>query len=127
MTTRTQTDAVTGETLVTFEVADDVHDGVVSVVGSFNHWTPGVDVLQRQEGGTLSVTVKVEPGSDVHFRYLGSGGVWFDDPVAESTEYGSVIRLGDTQTSGSASEPSRPSSESAQPPGASVPTKSPKA
>jgi hypothetical protein len=59
---------------------DDVHDGPVSVVGSFNDWTPGAHKLVRRINGTRSVTFSVEPGQEVHFRYLGSGGCWFDDP-----------------------------------------------
>ncbi|MEO7260212.1 MAG: isoamylase [Jatrophihabitantaceae bacterium] len=61
---------------------DDIHDGPVSVVGSFNDWTPGRHQLIRRANGTRSVTVAVQPGQEVRFRYLGSGGRWFDDPDA---------------------------------------------
>lgn len=53
---------------------------------------PGVDVLQPQDDGTRSATVTVESQTEMHFRYLGSVGTWFDDPDAETTEYGSIIR-----------------------------------
>jgi len=73
---------------------DDIHDGPVSVVGSFNDWTPGRHKLVRRSNGTRSVTVTVPVGQRLHFRYLGSGGRWFDDPEAhEIDSYGGVIRV----------------------------------
>ncbi len=51
-----------------------------------------------QEDGQRRATVTVVPDADVHFRYLGSGGAWFDDPQAESTGYGSVLRVSRPQT-----------------------------
>lgn len=39
----------------------DVHFGPVSVVGSFNDWTPGTQVLEPQVDGTLSVRVTIDP------------------------------------------------------------------
>lgn len=65
---------------IQFVLADDVHDGPVSAVGTFNDWTPGAHTLVRRRNGTRSVSVAVAAGQDVHFRYLGSGGAWFDDP-----------------------------------------------
>jgi hypothetical protein len=64
---------------VQFVLPDDIHDGPVSAVGSFNGWNPGTHRLVRRSNGTRSVTVKVPAGEVVQFRYLGSGGVWFDD------------------------------------------------
>lgn len=92
MTVHAEVDSATGETVLRFTLAGDIHEGPVSVVGSFNQWTPRKDVLEPQADGTRSVTVTVEPNTDVHFRYLGSGGTWFDDPDTEATEYGSIIR-----------------------------------
>lgn len=105
MTAHREVNSETGETVVTFELAGEVHDGVVSVVGSFNQWTPGVDVLESQEDGQRRVTVTVEPDADVHFRYLGSGGAWFNDPQAESTEYGSVLRVTEPHSGGAEATP----------------------
>ena len=65
---------------------DDIHDGPVSVVGNFNDWTPGRHRLVRRANGTRSVTVPVSPGQQLRFRYLGSGGRWFDDPDAHQIE-----------------------------------------
>ena len=79
---------------IQFVLPDDVHDGAVSVVGSFNDWSPGVHRLVRRSNGTRSVSVAVPRGQEVRFRYLGNGGVWFDDPDAhEITCDGSVFRL----------------------------------
>jgi 1,4-alpha-glucan branching enzyme len=73
---------------------DDIHDGPVSVVGSFNDWTPGRHKLVRRSNGTRSVTVTVPVGQELRFRYLGSGGRWFDDPEADEIDSGgSVIRV----------------------------------
>lgn len=117
--------ADTGEVFVTFELAGDVHDGIVSVVGSFNQWAPGVHVLELQEDGQRSVTVVVDADADVHFRYLGSGGVWFDDPRAETTEHGSIVRASEPQpaaAAGSSPEPDSPPPAAAAKRGRNRPT-----
>lgn len=67
--------------------------GQVSVVGSFNNWTPGLDELVEDHDGTRSVTVGLPYSQDIVFRYLGPGQRWFDEPDAdEITEQGSVLR-----------------------------------
>lgn len=79
---------------IQFVLPDDVHEGAVSVVGSFNDWRPGVHRMIRRSNGTRSVSVAVPKGQDVRFRYLGNGGVWFDDPDAhEITHDGSLVRV----------------------------------
>lgn len=75
-----RTDASTST--IKFVLPDDVHDGPVSAVGTFNDWAPGAHRLVRRRNGTRSVSVKVPAGETIRFRYLGSGGVWFDDPDA---------------------------------------------
>lgn len=69
-------------TKVQLVLPDNIHDGPVSVVGTFNDWTPGRHRLIRRSNGTRSVTVTVAAGQQLRFRYLGSGGRWFDDPDA---------------------------------------------
>jgi hypothetical protein len=71
-----------GSTRIQFILPDDVHDGPVSAVGTFNDWTPGVHKLVRRSNGTRSVSVEVPAGEEIRFRYLGSGGGWFDDDDA---------------------------------------------
>jgi hypothetical protein len=67
-------------------------DGPVSVVGTFNDWTPGAHVLRRRSNGTASASVIVPVGTTVRFRYLGENGHWFDDAEAdEITAEGSVV------------------------------------
>lgn len=79
---------------IQFVLPDDIHEGAVSVVGSFNDWRPGAHRLVRRSNGTRSVTIAVPRGQELRFRYLGKGGVWFDDPDAhEITREGSVFRI----------------------------------
>ncbi|MDQ2846302.1 MAG: isoamylase [Actinomycetota bacterium] len=92
MAVHVEADPATGQTVLVFALAADIHDGPVSVVGSFNHWTPGEHVLQEHPDGTRSARVTIDPDTDadIHFRYLGSGGVWFDDPDSDTIEFGSI-------------------------------------
>jgi hypothetical protein len=91
---RIQKDAKTAKTKIQFVLPDDIHDGPVSAVGTFNDWKPGVHKLVRRTNGTRSVSISVTPGQVVRFRYLGSGGHWFDDPDAhEVSADGSLLRV----------------------------------
>ena len=65
---------------------DDVHDGPVSAVGTFNDWTPGAHKLVRRTNGTRSISVTVPAGATVRFRYLGQDGHWFDEPDADTVD-----------------------------------------
>ncbi len=79
---------------VQFVLPDDVHDGPVSAVGTFNGWDPGAHRLVRRSNGTRSVSIKVPAGAELRFRYLGSGGRWFDDPEAgEVGPEGCIVRV----------------------------------
>jgi hypothetical protein len=89
---RIDRDPATGQSTVTFTIADDGDGSTTSVVGSFNDWTPGIHTLLPNDDGTLSVTVAMAEAADIHFRYLRSGGVWSDDGDADATTpHGSVI------------------------------------
>ncbi len=68
---------------ITFVLPDDQPTGAVSVVGSFNDWNPYAHPLRRRANGTRSAAVSVPAGSTLHFRYLGEGGLWFDDEATE--------------------------------------------
>lgn len=74
------------KTRVTFTLPAAEPSGVVSVVGDFNDWQPGKHELQVRRNGTRTVSVPLDPG-EYKFRYLATGGVWFDDPE------GSELRL----------------------------------
>ena len=79
---------------IQFVLPDDVLDGPVSAVGTFNDWEPGAHKLIKRSNGTRSVTIAVPSGQEVRFRYLGAGGRWFDDPEAhEITAEGSLVRV----------------------------------
>jgi len=82
-----------GKTRVTFTLAADEPAGPVSVVGDFNQWDPGRHVLKRRSGGTRSISAELDPGTYL-FRYLGTGGAWFDEPAADRVgDTGSVIDI----------------------------------
>jgi hypothetical protein len=68
-----------GTVRVTFTLPLDDPGGPVSVVGNFNDWNPFAHPLRRRANRTRSAAVTVPVGSTLHFRYLGEGGVWFDD------------------------------------------------
>lgn len=93
MAIRVKTDTKTGMKKISFILPDNIHDGPVSAVGTFNGWQPGAHKLVRRTNGTRSTSVVVPEGAPVRFRYLGSGGVWFDDPDARTDHDGSVIDL----------------------------------
>jgi hypothetical protein len=94
MTITVVIDPKTTQTKIKLLLPDDVHDGPVSAVGTFNDWTPGRHRLVRRANGTRSVTLAVEPGQQLCFRYLGSGGRWFNDPEAvEVGPDGCIIRV----------------------------------
>jgi hypothetical protein len=79
---------------VTFVLTDEDSVSPVSVVGSFNDWTPGAHRFEANWDGSRSVTVVVSTETDVYFRYLGPDGFWFDDPDAdEINAEGSVLRV----------------------------------
>ena len=80
-------------TKIQFILPDDLLDGPVSAVGTFNDWTPGKHKLVKRRNGTRSVTVAVPAGEAVSFRYLGEGGLWFDDQDADAiTDQGSLVQ-----------------------------------
>ncbi|HEX6471732.1 MAG TPA: isoamylase early set domain-containing protein [Streptosporangiaceae bacterium] len=77
---------------VTFCLTDH-SDGVVSVVGDFNNWEPGRHELVRRRNGTKTVSVILGPGTH-RFRYLATGGRWFDDEHADRIDHqGSFIEV----------------------------------
>lgn len=72
---------------LTFAIPAESAPGKVSVVGNFNNWTPGVNRLVRRSNGTMSVSIPVTPGDELHFRYLGEDGHWFDEPDADRIDH----------------------------------------
>jgi hypothetical protein len=81
------------KTRVTFSLPTDEPTGDVSVVGTFNDWTPGRHPLVARRNRTRSVSITLPPG-EYRFRYLATGGIWLDDQDADAVEdEASVIRL----------------------------------
>ena len=68
-----------GTVRITFALPADEPTGAVSVVGNFNDWNPLSHPLRRRANQTRSAAVTVPSGSTLRFRYLGEGGLWFDD------------------------------------------------
>jgi hypothetical protein len=58
-------------------------DTAVSVVGDFNGWDPAAHRLKPRSNGKRSVSVLMDPGREVSFRYLAEGGHFFDDADAD--------------------------------------------
>jgi 1,4-alpha-glucan branching enzyme len=94
---------------VRFALPEQDDDGAVSVVGTFNDWTPGAHQMQVDDDGGLSIMIEVPYGQEIHFRYLGEDGRWFDDADADISEDGGHV---------AAMEPGEP--ETATTPPASV-------
>jgi hypothetical protein len=83
-----------GTVRVTFALPVDEPGGAVSVVGDFNDWDPHAHPLRKRANQTRSAAVTVEAGTTLHFRYLGEGGVWFDDEsVAASNGRNAAITV----------------------------------
>jgi 1,4-alpha-glucan branching enzyme len=81
------------KTRVTFSLTADRPEGAVSVVGTFNDWTPGCHQLVQRRDGSRSVSVNL-PAGEHRFRYLATGGLWFDDHTADAVDNsGGIIRL----------------------------------
>lgn len=80
--------------LVKVTFALPVGDDKVSVVGDFNDWTPGTNVLVKRANKTMSTTVSVPGGTRLHFRYLSESKGWFDETEADSiTPEGSFLTV----------------------------------
>ncbi|MCK2215481.1 isoamylase early set domain-containing protein [Actinomadura sp. ATCC 31491] len=81
------------KTRITFALPAHHPDGVVSVVGDFNGWSPGLHELRVRRNGTRTVSVILPQGTH-RFRYLATGGVWFDDESADHVDHdGSLLHL----------------------------------
>jgi hypothetical protein len=86
--------AKAGTAKVTFTLPDDFPDtGPVSVLGTFNDWTPGINGLKKRAGGVRSTSVTVPAGTTLCFRYLGENMNWFDDADATPCDHGGSITV----------------------------------
>jgi 1,4-alpha-glucan branching enzyme len=86
--------AKSNDVKLTFTLPQDQPPGDVSVVGTFNDWTPGKHRLVKRANGTRSATVTASTGTTLRFRYLGEDGHWFDEPDADTIDdTGCVVRI----------------------------------
>ena len=72
------------ELKVTFAVPADV--GPVSVVGDVNAGDPESTPLRARSNGTRSAALTLPRGGRYRFRYLATGGRFFDDESADAYE-----------------------------------------
>jgi 1,4-alpha-glucan branching enzyme len=80
-----------GMVKVTFSLPTGEPACAVSVVGDFNNWDPSAHPLRPRSNQTRSVSVTVPAGTTLRFRYLGEGGMWFDDETVAPAEGGDPI------------------------------------
>ena len=76
---------------VTFSLPLGEPGGMVSVVGDFIVWDPFALTLRKRANQTRSASVSVPQGSTIRFRYLGEGGVWFDDETIDGRADGDSV------------------------------------
>ena len=69
------------EVEVTFETQGRDFDGV-SLYSEHNAWQP--IPMKRMRAGTWKVALRLPLDRDVQFRYLASGGIWLNDPAADT-------------------------------------------
>lgn len=70
---------------VTFELPEEATRGVtsVAVVGDFNDWDQGKDLLKKNPEGLFSTTIVLDQGREYQFRYLMDGYRWENDWSAD--------------------------------------------
>lgn len=53
------------------------------LVGDFNGWDPTAHPMQRNDDGSWSLTLELEPAAVYQYRYCTGDGVWHNDPAAD--------------------------------------------
>ncbi len=69
---------------IQFVLPDDVHDGAVSVVGSFNDWAPVSIPLEERDHDGIWRAVVVLPTGTHEYMFVVDGERWVPDPLAGS-------------------------------------------
>ena len=54
------------------------------LVGDFNDWNATAHPMQRNDDGSWSLTLELEPGREYQFRYCAGDGAWHNDPAADA-------------------------------------------
>ncbi len=76
---------------VTFKYPNEEQADSAVLAGDFNEWSQVDTPMKKLKDGSFSVTVSLKSGSGYCFRYVLDGGVWVNDPEADSyaeNEYG---------------------------------------
>ncbi len=73
----------TGLVLVTFRMQDCFGASHACVVGEFNGWQPGADVMRR-EGNDFVADLHLRAGRTYRFRYLVDDAHWVNDWDADA-------------------------------------------
>ena len=72
-----------GRATVEFRLPPEAGATQAWLAGEFNGWSVDSHPLQRQDDGSLVITVELEPGS-YRFRYYLGNGEWENDWAAEA-------------------------------------------
>jgi 1,4-alpha-glucan branching enzyme len=76
---------------VTFKYNNEEKALSAVLAGEFNGWSLLETPMKKLKDGSFSVTVSLPAGQSYRFRYVLDGGVWVNDPHADSyapNEYG---------------------------------------
>jgi 1,4-alpha-glucan branching enzyme len=73
---------------VTFEISPDFIGQAekVSVLGSFNNWTPGIHNMKKLKDGTFKTTIDLPVNENHSFRYLVDDSKWLTDMEADKLQ-----------------------------------------
>ena len=55
----------------------------VALVGDFNAWNTGAELMKSLKSGDFTTTVELEKGKEYQFRYLIDGAKWENDGDAD--------------------------------------------
>jgi 1,4-alpha-glucan branching enzyme len=72
-----------GKTLVTFELPASLWAESVYLVGDFNAWNRTSHPFRQERDGAWRITLELEQGILVRFRYLVDGNDWQNDSSAD--------------------------------------------
>jgi 1,4-alpha-glucan branching enzyme len=71
---------------VTFVIPNDPEQDRIYVVGDFNDWEAGANLLVKRSNNTRSASVVLDSGQRYAFRYCTEDGEWFNDDGADAYE-----------------------------------------
>ncbi len=74
------------ECKVTFLLVKDFASNFneICVIGDFNNWSHEINLFSESEAdGSYSATLFLSANNSYHFRYLGDGVHWFNEPEAD--------------------------------------------